>query len=348
MRKTFLTLCAVLALASCKEPDSEYKTPLATPAVLSIASLTDLTEVVELTEPAVLTVRLVATAEAVSDQPLKVMMAVRPDRVAPYNQTHATDYTLLPGDAYTLAADPVILPRYGKKSSDFALTIDSAKIPDEDVHILPVSLGTITGADRVSPSERNSTVFILVRKLKLADPVLLDRSSWRIVYISSESTGETNKGIRTGFASHMLDGDPKTYWNYNPSAPEEIRYAPFYIVFDLGEEVTVRGFEFINRLKDITNPDSDPRTPPHTVTMQLAKALTAEDGMNDDDYFVSEDFGPSDLPFAKVQDIYLSGTYDARYVRFIWKGAYNQSATSITPGNKGASLAEFYVWGNPL
>jgi hypothetical protein len=348
MKKILITVSALLALAACKEIDTEYKVPLDQPAVLGIVSLVDLNEVIELTEPASLTVRLVASAESVSDQPLKVMMAITPDRLAAYNTAHGTMYSLLPSEAVTLDTEPVIMPRYGKKSSDFAVTIRSELIPDEDIHVLPISLGTVTGSDRVEFSQLNSTVYVLVRKIKLAEPVLLDRSLWQFVYVSSESSGETNKGILTGFASHMLDGDPKTYWNYNPSAPEEIRYAPFYIVFDLGEEVSVRGFEFVNRLKDITNLASDPRTPPHTVTMQLAHTLTSETGMNDDDYYVSEDFGPSDLPYKTIQDIYLSGAYAARYIRFIWRGAYNQSATSINPGNKGASLAEFYVWGNEL
>ena len=346
MKKVIASVLALAALFACKEIDTEYKVPLDTPAVLSIASLTDLSDTLVVTEPGVVNVSLIATAESVADQPLKVMMDVRPDRVADYNTLHGESYTLLPGEAYTLASEPVIMPRYGKKSSDFQLTISSKLIPDGKTYVLPVAIGTVTGSDKVTLSERNSTVYIFVRKKVLQEPELLDRTNWSFVYVSSESAGETNKGILTGFASHMLDGDAKTYWNYNPQAPEEIRYAPFYIVFDLGETVVVRGFEFVNRLKDITNPASDPRTPPHTVTMQLATALTSENGMNDDDYFVSEDFGPSDLPYQTVQDIYLSGAYEARYVRFIWRGAYNQSATSITPGNKGASLAEFYVWGN--
>ena len=68
---------------------------------------------------------------------------------------------------------------------------------------------------------------------------LLSRDGWKVVRVSSESTGNGRQAVKA------IDGNPRTHWHtrFNP----EVDRHPHELVIDLGTERTIRGFRYLAR-----------------------------------------------------------------------------------------------------
>lgn len=335
----WLFLPAVLGTAASYSEDSSVQYDET--AVLYIQNATDNPQMIELLEPQTLTVDLRACASTVSGSTLNISFKIDPAYVDVYNEAHGTDYKILPPEAYDMSASGVILPRYNEVSSTSVITLKSEGMGEDGPYILPVVFGQIKGSDNYTLADEGAVYYILLKKKVLPQPVEIDRSGWKIVYCSSEYE-ESNGGIRTGLSKDLIDGKPETYWTYNYKWPDEAtKYAPFYIVIDMGEDISVRGVGYLSRQDKFGDPKSGPRCPPKNIRVDLAPVLTTEDGMNNSDWIYSEEF--TGLPFVMENTVYLSEIHRVRYVRFVYGMGYNGS---ISKEYKGGTLAEIYVQGN--
>ena len=347
MKRSLISICrffylipimtVMACLGSCSnEKEQEPQVP----AVLSIQNCVTEPELVSLLTPNTLKVEIRAHADVHSDQMLTIYFGPAPDYVDKYNAKHGTDLVLLPAEAYTIDSESVLLPRFNESSSTINIEIFSEKIPTAESYLLPITITKVEGSENVELSKENNVHYILVKKKMVKAPELLDQTKFKIVYCSSEIE-ESNGGIKTGLSKDLIDGDPKTYWTYNYRWKDEAtKYVPFYIVVDLGETATVRGVKILARQSVFGDPASNPKFPPKDIRIDLAKTLTSEDGMNDSDWFYSDEHLA--IPYAMENDVYLSEMHEARYVRFVYMLGYNKPTTTY----KGGSLAEFNVWGN--
>ena len=178
---------------------------------------------------------------------------------------------------------------------------------------------------------------------------LLDREGWKVVHCTSEYTpGEGNP--KTGWAKDVLDGNPASYWTYNFKASVgPVVYVPFYFVFDMGKEVTVRGVRITAR----TKADGALNNPPGDITIETARTITGDGMENDADWTYSERFTgtkPDEgiMSHSLHNSVYLGEIQRARYIRFTLHMSWN-SGSSVKPTPmtyKGGTFAEFEVWGN--
>lgn len=68
----------------------------------------------------------------------------------------------------------------------------------------------------------------------------LPREKWRVTESSSEESQ-----LAENFASHILDGDPRTFWHTRYSSP--LAGAPHWVVIDIGEVRRFSGFRYLPR-----------------------------------------------------------------------------------------------------
>ncbi len=79
--------------------------------------------------------------------------------------------------------------------------------------------------------------------IEFGDQDYLDRSNWTInSYSSQEDGGGENN---TGFATHLLDDNPETYW-HSCWSNCSTNY-PHHIIIDTGETISAKGFSFLQR-----------------------------------------------------------------------------------------------------
>ena len=108
------------------------------------------------------------TANSVADDILTLTIGSDPTKIAAYNRAHGTSFDAIPGDAFSLTKDQLILPRYNKVSSTTVLTLNSAAMPDDNTaHLLPLTITKIEGTSPTSLSQTDSTFFILFRRRAL-------------------------------------------------------------------------------------------------------------------------------------------------------------------------------------
>lgn len=334
---------AAFAAISCDDGYDNTKPSIKEPAVLYIASA-DAFEEIELLEPKSKSISVKICAASISDKNLEITVKADPSLVDAYNKAHNTDYTSLTADSYEIPETPILLPRYNTQSSVLNVVLKSAALTDEDYHILPLTIDTVTGSDNVNLSEEGKNIFIVFKKRVLPPAELLPKKDWKILYYD-KAKNETNKGIDTGYAEHLIDGSWSTYWNYDPNAPESDphKYAPFSFVFDLGKTQTIRGAVFTARRYDITDFNSKPRVMICKARIEVASTLTKEDGSNEEDWTYVEEFGTDVLKNVLESTVYLDKICVGRYVRFTYVNGYTSSGS---PTYKGGSLAEFDLLGN--
>ncbi len=142
---------------------------------------------------------------------------------------------------------------------------------------------------------------------EMSFPVLMDKSQWKIVTVSSEAKGE-------GEVAHMLDNNPRTYWHtvWRGKAPNH----PHHFIVDLGQSVEMAGVVFIARMDNLNGAirDYEVQVSSDNQTYQTAAHGTLKNGSG---------------------EVMFDKDRTARYIKVIAKSEVN--------GNKWASLAEFSV-----
>ncbi len=339
------TALAVFSL-SCKEWEEEKPT-IDEPAVFSLASEFD-GELIEVLEPNSKTISVQLFAESVSDQNLEISLAVNPDLVAEYNKANSTDYTLLAADAYEIPDTPLYLPRYNKKSSLINIRLKTETLPDENLYLLPLTIGKVEGTDNYRLSEEKKNVFIIFKKKAVPMPAVLERDNWKIIYCDSWSKDSSGNG----HPERMLDGDNLTYWGYDSKTP---KYVPITFIVDLGAEKTLRSFLFTSRIRPA---NGNPWGPTARATFEFSNKLSdlptdqaeIEDvdlpkGMVAADWTGLESFDETVLTAVVDQKGDFNEPHNARYVKVtILKGWNGNGSYSV--GYNGAQMAEIGFMGH--
>ncbi len=343
--KNIFRIFAISALAvaafSCDEY-SEEKPEIDTPALFSLFS-EDAGEEIIVLEPNSKTISVKVFAESISDQNVEISLAVNTDLVAEYNKANNTNHPLLAADAYEIPETPLYLPRYNKESSLMNIKLKTETLPDEQVYLLPLTIGKVDGTENYELSETGKNVFIKFRKKEVPKPVELDKSAWKILYCSS---WQVDGSTQCGHPMDMIDGDVLTYWGYNS---KEGKLVPIYIIFDLGAEKTLRGVHFSARRdarKDPNNPT--PWGCPAIVKFEFSNSLSdlpdnEEDlvnvdivkGMVDSDWSGAENISSDVLQPVLEQDADFNVPHNARYVRFTFLKGWNGKNPTYNGGMMG-------------
>ena len=160
-------LSALLAAACTQEYDYQKKQKISTPANFTI-TIDSMEDTVVLMPPRTKSYTVKVTANSVADDILTLTIGSDPTKIAAYNRAHGTSFDAIPGDAFSLTKDQLILPRYNKVSSTTVLTLNSAAMPDDNTaHLLPLTITKIEGTSPTSLSQTDSTFFILFRRRAL-------------------------------------------------------------------------------------------------------------------------------------------------------------------------------------
>ncbi len=160
-------LSALLAAACTEEYDYQKKQKISTPANFTI-TIDSMEDTVVLMSPRTKSYTVKVTANSVADDILTLTIGSDPTKIAAYNRAHGTSFDAIPGDAFSLTKDQLILPRYNKVSSTTVLTLNSAAMPDDNTaHLLPLTITKIEGTSPTSLSQTDSTFFILFRRKAL-------------------------------------------------------------------------------------------------------------------------------------------------------------------------------------
>ena len=157
-------------LASCeKELPHRHVTPIDAPAEISL-SIEGVNETIGLMAPKTRAFPITIKANTIADQLLTFTVAPNPDKVAEYNKANGTDYEMVPGDAYELSTKEFYLPRYNTVGSTGTVTIKANGLPDDGkTRVLPISITKIEGDAETKMTAADSTVFITVFRVSLAD-----------------------------------------------------------------------------------------------------------------------------------------------------------------------------------
>ena len=166
-------ICAGFAtamLASCeKELPHRHVTPIDAPAEISL-SIEGVNETIGLMAPKTRAFPITIKANTIADQLLTFTVAPNPDKVADYNKANGTDYEMVPGDAYELSTKVFYLPRYNTQGSTGTVTIKANGLPDDGkTRVLPISITKVEGDAETKMEEADSTVYITVFRVSLAD-----------------------------------------------------------------------------------------------------------------------------------------------------------------------------------
>lgn len=197
----FVGLVALLAVSCRKEYDYEKKIKIDTPAVFAF-DIESMEDTVVLMSPRTKSYTVKVKATSVADDLLTLTIGSDPSKVVAYNRAHGTDFEAVPGDAFELTTDQLLLPRYNKVSSTSTLTLKSSALPEDgQTRILPLTITKVEGTSPVGLSQADSTFFILFRRKGLpasgfelgtgteADPYII-RNQTEMVCIT--------KGVKSG------------------------------------------------------------------------------------------------------------------------------------------------------
>ncbi len=201
--------------------------------------------------------------------------------------TPAKDRTIM----YTINPDqqPKAKAKKGKKQAE-----------EGTVYTEPINLragGKVVAGYKENPSLKVEMTY------KKIDVVPLE-----VVFCSSEEKGE-------GFASHMVDNDPATFWHTIYSIT--LAKYPHWIDFDAGEMKTMRGFNYL------------PRQNGPNGNVKEYEIFVSQDGQNWGEAISKGTFANN----AEVKRVMFKEPVKARYIRF--------RALSEQSGNEYASGAEF-------
>lgn len=157
-------------LASCqKELPHRIVTPIDAPAEVCL-SIEGVGETIGLMAPKTKSFGVTIKARTKADQLLTFTIAPDPDKVKVYNQANGTDYEMVPGEAYELSTKEFYLPRYNNQGSTGTVTIKADGLPDDGkTRVLPISITKVEGDAETMITAQDSTVYITVYRVSLAD-----------------------------------------------------------------------------------------------------------------------------------------------------------------------------------
>lgn len=139
----FLAIACLLPL-SCKKGGENEPGGETAKAVLGV-QVKDAIAVYEVPQNQSVNLELAVVADPTSAEPYTVSVAAKPALVAGYNTKNGTTYQMLPAEAFTLTGSPVVLPRYGAKSSSFNVRLKGAGCEPDQVYVLPVAVDAVQG-----------------------------------------------------------------------------------------------------------------------------------------------------------------------------------------------------------
>ncbi|MDE5595720.1 MAG: DUF1735 domain-containing protein, partial [Muribaculaceae bacterium] len=156
---------------------------------------------------------------------------VDPSLLDEYNESHNSNYVLLPEDAYVLEKTGTIKKHL--KSDMFKLTFNrTALIPivgrsKFGDYILPIKL---TGA----PQLNEEKCYYLYRISVI--PVEISKAKWEVIECNATLDDEptvSDKDRQTWSVAKLIDGDKASFWRTPFSEDQTL---PYYFVIDLGQE----------------------------------------------------------------------------------------------------------------
>lgn len=214
---------ALLTAACTQEYDYQKKEKISTPANFTI-TIDSMEDTVVLMSPRTRSYTVKVTANSVADDILTLTIGSDPSKIAAYNRAHGTSFDAIPGDAFSLTKNQVILPRYNKVSSTSVLTLNSAAMPDDNTaHLLPLTITKIEGTSPTSLSQTDSTFFIFFRRKALpasgfelgtgteADPYIIRNQTELSCVPRALKSGQTT------FFKMEADVDMKGYEDWVPA-----------------------------------------------------------------------------------------------------------------------------------
>lgn len=139
----FLAIACLLPL-SCKKGGENEPGGETAKAVLGV-QVKDAIAVYEVPQNQSVNLELAVAADPTSAEAYTVSVAAKPALVAGYNTKNGTSYQMLPAEAFTLTGSPVVLPRYGAKSSSFQVRLKGAGCEPDQVYVLPVAVDAVQG-----------------------------------------------------------------------------------------------------------------------------------------------------------------------------------------------------------
>ena len=139
-----LILCAGLFVLSCNKPGNDQPGGDTAKANLGIV-VKDALDIYEVPQNQSVNLELNVVADPTSAEAYTIAVAAKAGLVATYNAKHATNYQMLPADAYTLTGASVVLPRYSAKSSAFQLRLKGAGCEPDQVYVLPIAVDAVQG-----------------------------------------------------------------------------------------------------------------------------------------------------------------------------------------------------------
>ena len=139
-----LILCAGLFVLSCNKPGNDQPGGDTAKANLGIV-VKDALDIYEVPQNQSVNLELNVVADPTSAEAYTIAVAAKAGLVATYNAKHATNYQMLPADAYTLTGASVVLPRYSAKSSAFQLRLKGAGCDPDQVYVLPIAVDAVQG-----------------------------------------------------------------------------------------------------------------------------------------------------------------------------------------------------------
>ena len=193
----------------------------------------------------------------------------------------------------------------------------------------------------------------------------IDKSGWKIVYVTSERSenyskrgyvDKDNGSTWMGYAENAIDGDPLSMWVYgyepdNASAVPTIKQYPYWVVIDFETRIQLNAFRLMG-IADYDSMYAENYTTwqggPARVTFEFADQIT-DRGMNDifdplyptDWTIYSESFNEDKMLNRRVNELSFSQTVTARYVRMRVDMSYSDDNTETVPSRTwGSEIAE--------
>lgn len=247
---------------------------------------------------------------------------VDPSLLDEYNESHSTNFVLLPEEAYTLDKSGTI--KENLSSDMFKLTFNRLALIPEDgpskfgEYVLPVKLTSVSNL-----SEEKS--YMLYRVSVKA--VEISKAKWTVIECNSTLDDEpsvTDK-IRQQYApSTLIDGDKTTFWRSAFSAEQP--QLPYYVIIDLGQDRDL--FKL-----DIAMPGN--RTDRNTYCNNKAGYL--EVSMDNENWTKVGDWSTTAYNSSSSSSNLQPCT--ARYVKFVVSELADPKKSS------GTAVAELTLWG---
>lgn len=177
---------------------------------------------------------------------VEISFQVKPELVAAYNLSNATNYAVVPEGSYRITQGTAVIKAGQNGSNDVNLEVNPLKLGGTRSFLLPVSITTVSNGIKVQESLR--TTYYLVNGVYSSNPYTpYAQDTWSILEVSSDDydTG----GGRANFA---IDGDVNTFWHsqyryINGTRPSH----PHFISVNMGKEQELHGLEIDGRVNQV-------------------------------------------------------------------------------------------------